>query len=76
MKNHFGIEIRLGQGNLEKKKITTRYMVPKVCDVCGKRFLPPKGEVERRNRNRCSSCIAEVNRLYRINTSYRGIEIR
>lgn len=80
MRNHLGIEIcndQIGQRTRnEKLKIKTRDMITRKCDTCGKKFIPGRKPVEERNRNRCASCIAKVDGIYRNKVAYSRIEIR
>lgn len=80
MRNHLGIEVESNQNGQNKQggklKIKTRDQTIRKCDTCGKKFIRDRKPVEDRNRNRCPSCIAKVDGIYRSNTTHRGIEIR
>lgn len=80
MRNHLGIEIQceqIGQGKrAEKIKIRIRDQVVRKCDTCGKKFIHDRKPYEERNRNRCASCVAKVDGIYRNKVAYSRIEIR
>lgn len=80
MRNHLGIEIQceqIGQGKrAEKIRIRTRKQIISKCDTCGKKFINDRKSAEGKNRNRCASCIAKVDGIYRSNAVYKDIEIR
>lgn len=80
MRNHLGIEVESNQNGQIKQggklKIKTRDQIIRKCDTCGKKFIHDRKPYEERNRNRCASCVAKVDGIYRNKVAYSRIEIR